>query len=75
MLVGAPAVCKLSLDTSLAVVGVENGGQVYFLQAPTRKLAEQSPYYEAFKESGREVGVGVCTRMDVARDFIPASAP
>jgi HSP90 family molecular chaperone len=29
--------------------------KVYFLQAPNRSLAEQSPYYEAFKESGREV--------------------
>ena len=29
--------------------------QIYYLMAPNRKMAEESPYYEAFKAHGREV--------------------
>ena len=30
--------------------------EIYYLCAPNRDLAEASPYYEAFRASGREVG-------------------
>lgn len=41
--------------------------EIYYLCAPNRDLAEASPYYEAFRASGREVGgkwgVGRCRRL------------
>lgn len=32
--------------------------EIYYLCAPNRDLAEASPYYEAFRASGREVRAG-----------------
>ncbi len=34
--------------------------EIYYLCAPNRDLAEASPYYEAFRASGREVRAAAC---------------
>jgi len=43
-----------SLDEYIARMSPEQD-TIYYLCAPNRKLAEQSPYYETFKEHDREV--------------------
>ena len=43
-----------SLDDYLAEMKTEQK-KIYYLVAPNRKIAEASPYFEAFKARGTEV--------------------
>jgi len=49
---GRPAGERVSLGQHAAA---QEGGDLYYLAAPTRQLAEASPYYEALKKRGVDV--------------------
>jgi len=49
---GRPEGEKVSLGQQAAAT---EGGDIYYLAAPTRQLAEASPYYEALKKRGVDV--------------------